>query len=71
MKFPPHDIVDYIAKPEVQEKLAGKAYTTIHHCTACHWLKFLDWQYTQKKNTMYIDGHECKDVIQYQNEFIG
>jgi hypothetical protein len=44
------DIVDYIAKPEVQEKLAGKACTTIHHCTACYWLKKLNWRYTWKKN---------------------
>ena len=64
------DIVDYIAKPKVQEKLAGKACTTIHHHTACCWLKKLNWQYTQKKNRMYVDGHECKDVIQYWNEFI-
>ena len=64
------DIVDYIIKPEVQEKLAGKAHTTIHHCTACHWLKKLNWWYTQKKNGMYVDRHEHENVIQYQNEFI-
>lgn len=64
------DIVDYIAKLEVQEKLFGKACTTIHH-TACHWLKQLNWQYTWKKNGMYVDGHEHEDVIQYQNKFIG
>jgi len=65
------DIVDYIAKPEVQEKLAGKARTTIHHRTACRWLKKLNWRYTRKKNGMYVDGHERKDVIQYRDEFIG
>jgi hypothetical protein len=59
------DIVDYIAKPEVQEKLAGKARTTNHHHTACCWLKILNWQYTRKKNGMYVDGHEHDDVIQY------
>ena len=59
------DIVDYIAKPEIQEKLAGKVHTTIHHRTACCWLKKLNWRYTQKKNSMYVDGHEHEDVIQY------
>ena len=65
------DLVDYIAKLEVQEKLAGKTCTTIHHRTACHWLKKLNWWYTRKKNGMYVDGHERDDVIQYRNEFIG
>ncbi|KAF8967157.1 hypothetical protein BDZ97DRAFT_1615838, partial [Flammula alnicola] len=64
------DIVDYIAKPEVQEQLAGKSRTTIHHRTACRWLKKLNWRYTRKKNGMYVDGHEREDVIQYRNEFI-
>jgi len=59
------DSVDYIAKPEVQEKLAGKAHTTIHYHTACHWVNKLNWRYTQKKNSMYVDGHEREDVIQY------
>ena len=64
------DIVDYIAKPEAQEKLAGKACTTIHHRTACRWLEKLNWWYTQKKNGMYVDGHERKDVIQI-NQLVG
>jgi hypothetical protein len=64
------DIVDYIAKPEVQEQLAGKTRTTIKHRTACRWLKKLNWRYTRKKNGMYVDGHEREDVVQYRNEFI-
>ena len=39
------DIVDYIATPEVQEQLAGRAKTTIHQRTACRWLKKLNWLY--------------------------
>jgi hypothetical protein len=30
----------------------------------------LDWQYGQKQKGMYINGHECEDVVQYWNEFI-
>ncbi|KAF9471175.1 hypothetical protein BDN70DRAFT_763229, partial [Pholiota conissans] len=64
------DIVDYIASPEIQELLAGRSKTSIHHSTACRWLKKLDWRYAQKKKGMFVDGHEREDVVQYRDEFI-
>ena len=63
------DIVDYVATPEVQKQLGTKA-RTIHQCTACRWLKKLNWRYTRKKKGMYIDGHERDDVVAYRTEFI-
>ena len=30
----------------------------------------LNWCYGHKKNGMYIDGHERKDVVEYRNQFI-
>jgi len=63
------DIVDYIAKPETQEKLGTKK-RAISLCTAQHWMHRLDWRYGHKKNGMYIDGHKHEDVVQYQKEFV-
>jgi hypothetical protein len=63
------DIVDYVASPEVQEKLGGRK-VTISIRTAQRWLRKLDWRYGRKKNGMYIDGHERDDVVKYRTEFI-
>lgn len=65
------DVVDYIATPEVQERLAttGKA-CGISLRTAQRWLKKLRWRYTKKKNGMYIDGHEQEDVVDYRKKFV-
>lgn len=63
------DIVDYVATPEVQQKLGMKA-RGIHIQTARRWLHKLSWRYQQKKKGMYIDGHECEDVVEYRKGFV-
>ncbi|KAG2363590.1 hypothetical protein BDR07DRAFT_1460242 [Suillus spraguei] len=63
------DIVDYVATPNVQERLGAKA-KVISKRTAQRWLCKLDWRYGRKRNGMYIDGHERPDVVEYRNQFI-
>jgi hypothetical protein len=63
------DVVDYVARPEIQEKLGGDK-TKISLRTGQRWLKKLDWRYGRKKKGMYIDGHEREDVVNYRKEFI-
>ena len=62
------DIVNYVAMPEVQQRLGTEA-CGIHVWTARRWLHKLSWQYQQKKKGMYIDGHECEDVVEYRKGF--
>ena len=57
------DVVDYIDRLEVQERLGKK--TKILLRTAQRWLKKLSWRYGRKRNGMYIDGHEQEDVVKY------
>ncbi|KIJ32848.1 hypothetical protein M422DRAFT_183965 [Sphaerobolus stellatus SS14] len=62
------DVVDRVASPEIQELLAtkeGSKMITISLRTAQHWLKKMDWCYGSSKQGMYIDGHECEDVVNY------
>jgi len=65
------DVVDYVATPEVQERLrtTGNA-RGISLRTAQRWLKKLSWRYAKKKNGMYIDGHERDDVVDYRKKFV-
>ena len=63
------DVVDYVATPGIQEKLETKA-RGISLRTGQRWLKKLNWWYNQKRNGMYIDGHEQKDVVQYWDGFL-
>ncbi|KIL65316.1 hypothetical protein M378DRAFT_55046, partial [Amanita muscaria Koide BX008] len=63
------DIVDYVATPEVQERL-GTRKRGIHVRTARRWLHKLSWRYQQKKKGMYIDGHEREDVVAYRKGFV-
>ena len=63
------DIVDYVATPEIQEKLGSKA-RGISIRTAQRWLWKLDWRYGKKKKGMYVDGHEREDVIEYWKSFV-
>ena len=57
------DVVDYIDRPEVQERLGKK--TKISLRTAQRWLKKLSWRYGRKRNRMYNDGHERENVVKY------
>jgi hypothetical protein len=66
------DVVKIVSSPEMQANLrrVGVCKLTITERTACNWLKKLNWRYEQKRNGMYIDGHEREDVVQYRNLFI-
>ncbi|KAF9455309.1 hypothetical protein BDZ94DRAFT_1205895, partial [Collybia nuda] len=66
------DIVDFLARPAMQQKLAeaGARKTTISLRTAQRWLHNMGWRYGQKKNGMYIDGHERPDIVEYREAFI-
>jgi hypothetical protein len=65
----PQDVVDYVATPMMQQLLGGKK-TKISVCTAQGWLCKLDWQFSRIRNGMYIDGHECDDVVAYCTVFL-
>ena len=44
---------------------------TIVEYTAQHWLKFkLGYECREAKKGIYIDGHECPDVIKERKEFL-
>ena len=64
------DIVDYVATPEVQERLGTKA-RGISVRTARRWLAKLNWRYTRTSKGMYVDGHERNDVVEYRKAFVG
>ena len=66
------DVVEIVSSPEMQVNLrwVGVCKSTITERTACNWLKKLNWRYEQKKNGMYIDGHEREDVVQYRRAFV-
>ena len=44
--------------------------TSISECTARCWLQCLSWCYGAMHNGMYLDGHECEDVVAYRNAFV-
>ena len=48
----------------------GTKATTISIKTAQHWLKRMGWQYGKMPNGMYIDGHECEDIVEYHTWFL-
>ncbi|KAI0083234.1 hypothetical protein BDY19DRAFT_900582 [Irpex rosettiformis] len=67
------DVVDYVAKPDVQERLVGVnggRPVTISISTGRRWLKKLSWRYTRVRKGMYVDGHEREDVVEYRNAFV-
>ena len=66
------NLVDVIASPKIQKqfKNAGIDKPFISECTAHRWLRTLGWQYGKIKNSMYIDGHERKDIVQYRTTFV-
>ena len=63
-------LVDYVTTPEVQEQLRTKG-CGISVQTAWQWLAKLNWQYTRTSKGMYVDGHEHKDVVEYQKALVG
>ena len=66
------DIVDCVAMPQVQNKLANESgrQVKISLCTAQRWMHRMEWRYGRKRNGMYIDGHERPDVVEYRNKFV-
>ncbi|KIJ28597.1 hypothetical protein M422DRAFT_270100 [Sphaerobolus stellatus SS14] len=38
--------------------------------TAERWLKKLGYKAQKHHKDIYMDGHECKDVMEYQNKFL-
>ncbi|KAJ7116133.1 hypothetical protein C8R43DRAFT_1137998 [Mycena crocata] len=70
--FTAQTLVDYVASPDIQEKLAEANVTkrSISVWTARRWLKKLDWRYGRRRNGMYIDGHEREDVVEYRAAFV-
>ena len=51
--------------------LALRITSAILESTAQHWLKFkLGYQCKESKKGLYVDGHECPDIIKERKEFI-
>jgi len=44
--------------------------TTISENYARRWLKKLDYELTTVKKGIYVDGHECPDVVEYRKTFL-
>ena len=66
------DLVDIVASLEMQEWFwqAGINKPLILEQTAHRWLGKLGWRYGRHQNSMYIDGHECEDVVEYWQAFV-
>jgi hypothetical protein len=66
------DVVNVVVSPRLQEffKQIRIFKPSISEQTAHRWLGKLGWHYSQHPSGLYTDGHEHKDVIKYQCEFI-
>lgn len=66
------DIVNFLAQPEMQQKLeeASAKKKVICLQTAQRWLHNMGWRYGRLRNGMYIDGHERQDIVGYREAFI-
>jgi len=60
------DIVQYLDKPAVKERLGLKNMPS--ECMAQCWMHTMEYQYGKPKNGMYVDGHECEDVVAYRTK---
>ena len=67
--FKAEDIVDFVSTQDMQLAMGTKA-TTISKRTAQCWLKRMSWRYGKMPNGMYVDGHECEDVVEYCTWFL-
>ena len=67
--FKAKDIIDFVSTTDMQMAMGTKA-TTISIKTAQCWLKRMGWQYGKMPNGMYVDGHECEDVVEYCTWFL-
>src|SRR5882672_5179805 len=57
------DIVEYLDKPKVKVQL--RLTKTPSERTALCWMHAMEYQYGVYKNGMYVDGHECANVVKY------
>ncbi|KAJ7307025.1 hypothetical protein DFH08DRAFT_657161, partial [Mycena albidolilacea] len=67
------DIVDFIAdSPDMQDLMEkfGAKRKSISLRTTQWWLHKIGWRFGKKKNGMYIDRHERRDVVEYREGFI-
>jgi len=48
----------------------GTKATFICKKTAQRWIKKMGWWYGKMPNGMYVNGHECEDVIAYCSWFL-
>jgi hypothetical protein len=61
-----HDIVDYLKRPEVQERHGLKK--TVSLATAQRWMFKLNYRWREEKKGQYVDGHERDDVVTYRQD---
>jgi hypothetical protein len=66
------DVCDIVASERMQILFArlGVHKPNISKVTAQRWLSQMKWRYAEKKNGMYIDGHERDDVVAYRHAFV-
>ena len=57
------DIVQYYAQPEILAHL--KRMKTILLATARRWLEKMGYHWKRNHRGLYVDGHECADVVSY------
>lgn len=60
------DIVDYVAKPDVQESLGITKPITIS--TSQRWMHTLGYRWAKSPSGQYVDGHERADVVAYRQK---
>ena len=67
------DIMKVVLSLEVQEQFAQARIfrPSISKSTTCWWLGKLGWQHGRHQNGMYIDSHECEDIVEYRKGFVG
>ena len=57
-----------MATPEMKQYLGIKSGIT--KWTGWQWLHAMGWRYGKATKGMYIDGHECEDVVEYWKGFL-
>lgn len=63
------DIVCFLDTPEMKKQMDRE--TTIHLTTAQCWMHKMGYHWGNVPKCQYIDGHECKDIVEYwQNVFL-
>ncbi|KAI0364377.1 hypothetical protein BV20DRAFT_956332 [Pilatotrama ljubarskyi] len=60
------DIVEYLAKPEVQDEFGLKR--TVGLSTAQRWMNELGYRWKRTPSGQFVDGHQREDVVHYRQE---